>query len=129
MATTTACQARRRRARAERPLVSARNSGIVPTGSMMTTRVTKTSVNSFVENAPCETAAAARTSTAPRLVVRLRSASGEARRHRAEGELGLDVPVPQVVQRQRVVEQDTRARRPDQRPQPQALGLADEHGA
>src|SRR5437660_2062530 len=94
---------------------------------MMTTRVTKTSVNSFVEKtAPCDEAAAATRSTAPRL---LTARSGQPWRHRAERELGLDVPVAQVVQRERVVEQHARAGRPDQRPQPVALGLAGEHGA
>ena len=55
IATTTACHASRLRARDVRPLVKPRNNGIVPTGSMITSSVTKTSVNSLTWNATCLT--------------------------------------------------------------------------
>ena len=47
-ATIAACQASRWRARADRPRVSPRNTGTVPGGSMITSKVTKTSVKNFM---------------------------------------------------------------------------------
>src|SRR3954467_8400477 len=130
-ATRTACQASRRRARALRPLVSARNSGMVPTGSMITTSVTNTDVNSLRSKASCMAwrgypGGPAASGMAPSGDARR---SAEAGRHRAEGQLGLDVAVTQVAELERVVEQHTRRGRPDQRPEPQRLGLADERRA
>src|ERR1700761_3167144 len=46
-ATAAACQASLCRVRADRPRVRPRNSGTVPAGSMITSRVTKTSVKNF----------------------------------------------------------------------------------
>ena len=46
--TATACQAAFRAEATERPLVSDRKIGTVPTGSMITNRVTKTSTSSTV---------------------------------------------------------------------------------
>ena len=48
--TATACQAAFRAVAAERPLVSDRKIGTVPTGSMITNRVTKTSTSSTVSS-------------------------------------------------------------------------------
>src|ERR1700744_545344 len=45
--TAAACQASLCRVRADRPRVRPRNSGTVPAGSMITSRVTKTSVKNF----------------------------------------------------------------------------------
>src|SRR5436305_5790155 len=130
-ATTTACQASRRRARTVRPLVSARNSGIVPIGSMITTRVTNTSVNSFTSNGEwCMARRGYRRAHSARLSpfesgrLGQRSQPG---RQRAERELGLDVAVTQIAEADGVVEQQPGGRGPDQRPQPQPLRLADEH--
>src|SRR4051795_4195562 len=100
-ATRTACQASRRRARALRPLVSARNSGIVPTGSMITTSVTNTDVNSLRSKASCMAwrgypGTPAASGTAPSSGDAGRSA--EAGRHRAEGQLGLDVAVTEIAE-------------------------------
>src|SRR4051812_8257232 len=130
-ATRTACQASRRRARALRPLVSARNSGIVPTGSMITTSVTNTDVNSLRSKASCMAwrgypGRPAASGKAPSGDARR---SAEAGRHRAEGQLGLDVAVTEIAELQRVIQQHTCRRGPDQRPEPQCLGLADERSA
>src|SRR4051794_8779219 len=105
-ATRTACQASRRRARLLRPLVNARNSGMVPTGSMMTTSVTNTDVNNLRSKASCMAWRGYLRRRAGRGRSGLGDARGgaEARGHRAEGQLGLDVAVPKIAELQRVIE-------------------------
>src|SRR5437660_11573633 len=104
-ATRTACQASRRRARALRPLVSARNSGMVPIGSMITTSVTNTDVNSLRSKAACMAWRGYPRGVEPDRAARSGDPwwrGAEAGCDRAEGQLGLDVAIAQVAEVERV---------------------------
>src|SRR5271154_6808301 len=113
IATKTACQACRWRALRDRPLVNARNNGTVPIGSMMTSSVTKTSVNSLVWNAKWCTPLNATDSE-------LLGRCGQSRRERPKLKIEIGHPVAHVTERQVVIHQHAGRRRPHDGPQPQS---------